>query len=67
MIDFYQGVDEDEEIIEAIEKALKIQNRYYYYPNLYLVGSDVRNPYNAYEADEDEAILAVATVIIKVK
>lgn len=67
LIDFYQGVDEDEEIIEAIEKALKIQNRYYYYPNLYLVGSDVRNPYNAYEADEDEAILADATVIIKVK
>lgn len=67
LIDFYQGVDEDEEIIEAIEKTLEIQNTYYHYPNLYLVGSDVRNPYNAYEADENEAILANATVINKIK
>ncbi|ORO47587.1 hypothetical protein [Streptococcus oralis] len=67
LIDFYQGVDEDKEIIEAIEKALEIQKTYYHYPNLYLVGSDVRNPYNAYEADENEAILANATVINKIK
>ena len=67
LIDFYQGVDKDEEIIEAIEKTLEIQKSCYHYPNLYLVGSDVRNPYNAYEADENEAILANATVISKIK
>lgn len=67
LIDFYQGVDEDEEIIEAIEKALEIQDRCYCYTNLYLIGSNNRNPYNAYEADENEAILADATVIAKIK
>ena len=66
LIDFYQGIDEDDEIIEAIEKTLKIQKRLYCYSNLYLVGSNSRNPYNAYEADEDEAILAEATVIAKI-
>lgn len=66
LIDFYQGVDEDEEIVEEIKKALEIQKRCYRYPNLYLIGSHNRNPYNAYEADENEAILADATVICKI-
>lgn len=67
LIEFDQDWDEDDEIIEAIEKALEIQKRCYYYPNLYLVGSYNRNPHNAYEADENEAILANATVISKIK
>ncbi|VUX01826.1 Uncharacterised protein [Streptococcus constellatus] len=67
LIEFDQDWDEDDEIIEAIEKALEIQKRCYCYPNLYLVGSNRRNPRNAYEADENEAILADATVISKIK
>jgi hypothetical protein len=67
LIEFYQDLDEDEEIIEAIEKSLEIQKTYYHYPCLYLVGSNRRNPQNAYEADENEAILADATVITKIK
>lgn len=67
LIEFDQDWDEDEEIVEAIEKSLEIQKTYYHYPCLYLVGSNKRNPRNAYEADENEAILADATVIIKIK
>ncbi|WP_269760272.1 hypothetical protein [Streptococcus dysgalactiae] len=60
--DYYET---DEEVIEAIEEAIKINKSNYFYKNLYLVGSYNRNPYNAYEADENEAILADAVVLME--
>lgn len=63
--DFKDYYETDEEMVEAIEEAIKINKRLYCYETLYLVGSNVRNPYNAYEADENEAILADAVVLME--
>ncbi|HFI0175704.1 TPA: hypothetical protein ACGORP_000071 [Streptococcus suis] len=64
--DFKDWYETDEEMLEAIEKAIFLNQRQYCYPMMYLVGSNERNPRNAYEADENEAILAEATVIAKI-
>ena len=64
--DFKDWYETDEEMLEAIEKAISLNQRQYCYPMLFLVGSNERNPYNAYEADESEAILADATVLLRV-
>ncbi|CAW92210.1 hypothetical protein [Streptococcus equi] len=63
--DFKDYYETEEEMIEAIEKAVKINKSNYCYSKLYLVGSYNRNPYNAYEADENEAILADAVVLME--
>lgn len=64
--DFKDWYETDDEMLEAIEKAISLNQRQYYYPMLFLVGSNDRNPYNAYEADDNEAILADATVLLRV-
>lgn len=63
--DFKDYYETDEEMIEAIEEAIALNKKQYYYQALYLVGSNKRNPYNAYEADDNEAILADATVLME--
>ena len=64
--DFKDWYETDEEMLEAIEKAISLNKRQYRYPMLFLVGSNDRNPYNAYEADDNEAILADASVLVRV-
>lgn len=63
--DFKDYYETEDEMVEAIEEAIKINKSQYFYKKLYLVGSYNRNPYNAYEADENEAILADAVVLME--
>lgn len=59
-----------EDIEEAYEKALEINERLYGHGtmgNVYLVGSNNWNPKDVYEADEDERILADAVVLAKIR
>ena len=60
----FDTVDEfNAAIAEATEYAKKFQRGYKHY---YLVASEDRNPYNMQEADDNEAILANAIVLMEV-
>lgn len=60
----------EEDIDKALETALEISERLYGHETMghvYLVGSNNWNPEDAYEADEDERILADAVVLGQIR